>query len=118
MNISFLFMLKILFFLFFNVTFLHTYTVGRTRSNNGQLRRRNLPRGQFLLESCSVSLVDHHLGCIERVQKGFASSIVVVEKFDFKDNEFTFTRRNRKFLHNYHIECSNILKLYWSHYTV
>ena len=96
---------------------LHFY-IGKTRSNNGQLRHQKSPRGQFLLKSCSVSFVVHHLGCIERVQKGFASSIVVVEKFDFKDNEFTFTRRNRKFLHNYHIEYNNILKLYWSHYTV
>ena len=35
--------------------------------------------------------------CIERVQNGFTSSIVVAEKFDFKDNEFAFTRRIQYF---------------------
>ena len=115
MNISFLFMLpvKILFFLFFII---HFYT-GRTRSNNGQLRRQKSSRGQFLLRSCSVSLVSHHLGCIECVQKGFASSIVVVEKFDFKDNEFefTFTRRIQHFTKYVKIEKTGfcgVLRLY------
>ena len=50
-----------------------------------------------MLKSSCVSLVVHHLGCIERVQKDFASSIVVVEKFDFKDNESSRTREIQHF---------------------
>ena len=62
--------------------------VGSSRSNFTQCRRKKSYWCQYVLKSSCVSTVIHHLGCIKPVQKDFAVSIVVIGKFDFRDNEF------------------------------